>query len=308
MFKDKIILNSTNPLEIYGEENEKLNLIQSYFPDIKIVARGIEIILEGEEAGVQKIKKLFIDIIDYVKKNEYLNNKDLQKLMRNNLTNKFLDVNFQLTGRNGNLIKPKTINQKKMIQLSYVNNLLFVLGPAGTGKTYTAIVLASKALKEKQFKKIILTRPAVEAGENLGFLPGDLYDKLSPYMRPLYDSLNDIFEKKTLNSYLNNNVIEIVPLAFMRGRTLDNAFIILDEAQNTTIEQMKMFLTRMGPSAKFIVCGDISQVDLPRNQKSGLIHASTILNDIKNIGFIKFDEDDVIRHKLVKQIIKAYKK
>ena len=308
MFKDKIILNSTNPLEIYGEENEKLNLIQSYFPDIKIVARGIEIILEGEEAGVQKIKKLFVDIIDYVKKNEYLNNKDLQKLMRNNLTNKFLDVDFQLTGRNGNLIKPKTINQKKMIQLSYVNNLLFVLGPAGTGKTYTAIVLASKALKEKQFKKIILTRPAVEAGENLGFLPGDLYDKLSPYMRPLYDSLNDIFEEKKLNSYLNNNVIEIVPLAFMRGRTLDNAFIILDEAQNTTIEQMKMFLTRMGPSAKFIVCGDISQVDLPRNQKSGLIHASTILNDIKNIGFIKFDEDDVIRHKLVKQIIKAYKK
>tara|TARA_B100001250_G_scaffold156275_1_gene134362 strand:- start:9058 stop:9984 length:927 start_codon:yes stop_codon:yes gene_type:complete len=308
MFKDKIILNSTNPLEIYGEENEKLNLIQSYFPEIKIVARGIEIIFEGEEGGVKKIKKIFLDIIDYVKKNEYLNNKDLQKLMSNDLTNKFIDVDFQLTGRNGNLIKPKTINQKKMIQLSYVKNLLFVLGPAGTGKTYTAIVLASKALKEKQFKKIILTRPAVEAGENLGFLPGDLYDKLSPYMRPLYDALNDIFEEKKLNSYLNNNVIEIVPLAFMRGRTLDNAFIILDEAQNTTIEQMKMFLTRMGPSAKFIVCGDISQVDLPRNQKSGLIHASTILNDIKNIGFIKFDEDDVIRHKLVKQIIKAYKK
>jgi phosphate starvation-inducible PhoH-like protein len=195
-----------------------------------------------------------------------------------------------------------------MIQLSYQNNLLFVLGPAGTGKTYTAIALASKAFKEKQYKKIILTRPAVEAGENLGFLPGDLYDKLSPYMRPLYDALNDIFEEKKLTTYLNNNLIEIVPLAFMRGRTLDNAFIILDEAQNATIEQMKMFLTRMGPSSQFIICGDVSQVDLPPNQKSGLIHATKILNNIKNIGFIKFDEHDVIRHTLVKHIIKAYKK
>jgi phosphate starvation-inducible PhoH-like protein len=308
MFKDKIILNSTNLIEIYGEENEKINFINSYFPDIKIVARGVEIIFEGEEIGVKKIKQLFIDIIDYAKKNKYLTKHDIEKLMRNDMQHNVLDIDFQLFGRSGNIIKPKTLNQKKMIQLSYKNNLLFVLGPAGTGKTYTAIALASKALKEKQCKKIILTRPAVEAGENLGFLPGDLYDKLSPYMRPLYDALHDIFEEKKLTSYLNNNLIEIVPLAFMRGRTLDNAFIILDEAQNTTIEQMKMFLTRMGPSAQFIVCGDVSQVDLPRNQKSGLIHASKILNDINNIAFIKFDEDDVIRHKLVKQIIKAYKK
>jgi len=308
MFKDKIILDSINPLEIYGEENEKINLIKSYFPDLKITARGLTVMFEGEEKSVKKIKKLIIDIIDYAKQNKHLNNNDIQHLITQDAPGEVLDVNFQLIGKNGNLIKPKTINQKKMIQLSYQNNLLFVLGPAGTGKTYTAIALASKAFKEKQYKKIILTRPAVEAGENLGFLPGDLYDKLSPYMRPLYDALNDIFEEKKLTSYLNNNLIEIVPLAFMRGRTLDNAFIILDEAQNTTIEQMKMFLTRMGPSSQFIICGDVSQVDLPPNQKSGLIHATKILNNIKNIGFIKFDERDVIRHTLVKHIIKAYKK
>tara|TARA_B100000530_G_scaffold331646_1_gene276693 strand:+ start:2234 stop:3160 length:927 start_codon:yes stop_codon:yes gene_type:complete len=308
MFKDKIILDSINPLEIYGEENEKINLIKSYFPDLKITARGLTVMFEGEEKSVKKIKKLIIDIIDYAKQNKHLNNNDIQHLITQDAPGEVLDVNFQLIGKNGNLIKPKTINQKKMIQLSYQNNLLFVLGPAGTGKTYTAIALASKAFKEKQYKKIILTRPAVEAGENLGFLPGDLYDKLSPYMRPLYDALNDIFEEKKLTSYLNNNLIEIVPLAFMRGRTLDNAFIILDEAQNATIEQMKMFLTRMGPSSQFIICGDVSQVDLPSNQKSGLIHATKILNNIKNIGFIKFDEHDVIRHTLVKHIIKAYKK
>ena len=308
MFKDKIILDSINPLEIYGEENEKINLIKSYFPDLKITARGLTVMFEGEEKSVKKIKKLIIDIIDYAKQNKHLNNNDIQHLITQDVAGEVLDVNFQLVGKNGNLIKPKTISQKKMIQLSYQNNLLFVLGPAGTGKTYTAIALASKAFKEKQYKKIILTRPAVEAGENLGFLPGDLYDKLSPYMRPLYDALNDIFEEKKLTSYLNNNLIEIVPLAFMRGRTLDNAFIILDEAQNATIEQMKMFLTRMGPSSQFIICGDVSQVDLPPNQKSGLIHATKILNNIKNIGFIKFDEHDVIRHTLVKHIIKAYKK
>ena len=308
MFKDKIILNSTDPLDIYGESNEKINIIKSFFPNVNVIARGVEIILEGDKKGVKKIKKLFIDLIKYVQKNQTFNIDDLRAFIEKDMKEKFIDLDFKLVGRNGNVIKPQTVNQKKMIQSSYNNSLLFVLGPAGTGKTYTAIALASKALKEKQCKKIILTRPAVEAGENLGFLPGDLYDKLSPYMRPLYDALHDIFEEKKLTSYLSDNVIEIVPLAFMRGRTLDNAFIILDEAQNTTIEQMKMFLTRMGPSAQFVVCGDVSQVDLPRNQKSGLIHASTILNNIENIGFVKFDESDVMRHKLVKKIIKAYKK
>ena len=195
-----------------------------------------------------------------------------------------------------------------MINAILDNNLIFALGPAGTGKTYMAIALACKALKEQNVKKIILTRPAVEAGENLGFLPGDLYDKLSPYMKPLYDSLYDIFEKEKLNFYLKNNQIEIVPLAFMRGRTLDNAFVILDEAQNTTIQQMKMFLTRMGPSAQFILCGDVSQIDLPKSQQSGLLHASNLLKDIKGVSIIQFSDKDVIRHKLVKSIIKAYKK
>ena len=213
-----------------------------------------------------------------------------------------------LVRKNGSAIVPKSVSQKNMINAILDNNLIFALGPAGTGKTYMAIALACKALKEQNVKKIILTRPAVEAGENLGFLPGDLYDKLSPYMKPLYDSLYDIFEKEKLNFYLKNNQIEIVPLAFMRGRTLDNAFVILDEAQNTTIQQMKMFLTRMGPSAQFILCGDVSQIDLPKSQQSGLLHASNLLKDIKGVSIIQFSDKDVIRHKLVKSIIKAYKK
>ncbi len=307
MFKDKIILNSINPIQIYGEENDKINLIKSYFSDLKIVARGVEIILEGKKERVNEFKKEFSIIIDYFKKHNSLNNDDIKLLMSNDFKKQMLNVDFSIIGKNGLIIRPKTISQQKMIKLSLENNLVFVVGPAGTGKTYTAIALASKALKEKYVKKIILTRPAVEAGENLGFLPGDLYEKLSPYMTPLYDALNDIFEKEKLDYYLNNNIIEIVPLAFMRGRTLDNAFVILDEAQNTTIEQMKMFLTRMGPSAQFIVCGDVSQVDLPKNQKSGLLHASKILPPIKGVGFIEFNSSDVIRHELVKSIIKAYK-
>jgi phosphate starvation-inducible PhoH-like protein len=219
-----------------------------------------------------------------------------------------LSDNIVFFGKNGIKIKPKNINQNKLVELSFKKELLFVLGPAGTGKTYISIALAVKALKEKKIKKIILTRPAVEAGENLGFLPGDLYDKLSPYMQPLYDSLNDMLSKEKLNYYMTNNYIEIVPLAFMRGRTLDKAFVILDEAQNTTINQMKMFLTRMGASSRFIVCGDTSQIDLPKNQESGLIHASRVLQSINSIGFINFDEKDIIRHELVQSIIKAYKK
>ena len=307
MGKDKIILNSVNPIHIYGEKNAKINLIKSYFPDLKITARGVEIILEGEKKKIQDFKTKFSILLEYFQINDVLTHNDIEEIINNNFKQENLAEDFSLIGKNGLIIKPKTINQRRMIQLSKNNNLLFVIGPAGTGKTYTAIALAAKALKEKYIKKIILTRPAVEAGENLGFLPGDLYDKLSPYMRPLYDALDDIFEQEKLNSYLKNNLIEIVPLAFMRGRTLDNAFVILDEAQNTTIEQMKMFLTRMGPTAKFIVCGDVSQVDLPKHQDSGLLHASTILKSIEGIDFIKFETKDIIRHKLVKSIIKAYK-
>ncbi|MBL32072.1 MAG: phosphate starvation-inducible protein PhoH [Flavobacteriales bacterium] len=307
MFKDKIVLNSINPLLIYGEENQNINFIKSFFPDLKITARGVDVMFEGDKKNVKKIKTIFSKLISYFEQHGDLTKDDIKQLIKDDLDDKIFSVDFSVIGKNGLVIKPRTINQRKMIQLAQKNNLLFVLGPAGTGKTYTAIALASKALKELSVKKIILTRPAVEAGENLGFLPGDLYEKLSPYMRPLYDALNDIFDKAKLTSLLHTSVIEIVPLAFMRGRTLDNAFVILDEAQNTTIEQMKMFLTRMGPSAQFIVCGDVSQVDLPKQQKSGLIHAAQILTDIDGVGFIKFNAQDVIRHKLVKSIIKAYK-
>ncbi len=308
MFKDKIVLNSINPLLIYGEENQNINFIKSFFPDLKITARGVDVMFEGDKKNVKKIKAIFSKLISYFEQHGNFTKDDIKQLIEDDLDDEIFSVDFSVIGKNGLVIKPRTINQRKMIQLAQKNNLLFVLGPAGTGKTYTAIALASKALKELSVKKIILTRPAVEAGENLGFLPGDLYEKLSPYMRPLYDALNDIFDKAKLTSLLNTSVIEIVPLAFMRGRTLDNAFVILDEAQNTTIEQMKMFLTRMGPSAQFIVCGDVSQVDLPKQQKSGLIHAAQILTNIDGVGFIKFNEQDVIRHKLVKSIIKAYKK
>ncbi len=309
MFKDKIILNSDNLIDIYGEDNEKIKLIKSYFPELNITARGVELILQGNRSRIDNFKNFFSKIIDYVQHYDSIDKCDIERLISNE-SQKISDciVNFSLIGSNGIVIKPKTINQRRMIALSQENKMLFVSGPAGTGKTYTAIALAAQAFKTKQVKKIILTRPAVEAGENLGFLPGDLFDKLSPYMQPLYDALGDIFDQKKLDLYLSNNQIEIVPLAFMRGRTLDNAFVILDEAQNTTVQQMKMFLTRMGISAQFIICGDISQVDLPKNQKSGLLHAQNILNSIDGIGMIKFDDKDIIRHELVKSIIKAYKK
>ena len=309
MSKDKIILNSNNLIDIYGPKNETINLIKSHFVDLNIVPRGVEVILEGCDEDIKKAKVFFTEIIRYVETYNVLRKEDVQKiLLKGDVANKNIKhSSFVLVRKNGSQIKSKNIGQTAMINLSALNNLLFALGPAGTGKTYMAIALASKALKEQHVKKIILTRPAVEAGENLGFLPGDLYDKLSPYMKPLYDSLYDIFEKEKLNFYLKNNQIEIVPLAFMRGRTLDNAFVILDEAQNATIQQMKMFLTRMGPASQFIVCGDMSQVDLPKHQESGLKHASNVLQGIDGIGFVKFSEQDVVRHKLVKNIIKAYK-
>ena len=304
MFKDKIILNSINPIDIYGANDEKINLIKSHFKNIIITVRGLEIFLSGEKKEIQNFKRLFNNLVAYIHEYNELHVRDIEHFLHTKQCVDDINVDFSLIGRNGLVIKPRTINQKKMIQLSLNNDLLFVTGPAGTGKTYMAIVLAVKALREKRVKKIILTRPAIEAGENLGFLPGDLDDKLSPYMTPLYEALSDIFESKKKN----NQQIEIVPLAFMRGRTLDNAFVILDEAQNTTIEQMKMFLTRMGESAQFIICGDPSQIDLPKSQKSGLVHAFSILNSIDGISFIKFGENDIIRHKLVKSIIKAYKK
>ena len=310
MSKDKIILNSNNLIDIYGPKNETINLIKSHFVDLKITPRGVEVILEGCDADIKQVKKIFTELINYAETSNSLMKEDVQKILLKGISSnqKRMHSSFMLVRKNGSQIQSRNRGQQEMIDLSVLNKLLFALGPAGTGKTYMAIALASNALKEQHVKKIILTRPAVEAGENLGFLPGDLYDKLSPYMKPLYDSLYDIFEKEKLNFYLKNNQIEIVPLAFMRGRTLDNAFVILDEAQNATIQQMKMFLTRMGPASQFIVCGDMSQVDLPKNQESGLRHASNVLKNIHGIGFVNFNEADVVRHKLVKNIIKAYKK
>ncbi len=308
VIKDKIILNSINLIDVYGTKNNKINLIKSHFPNLSIIPRGNEIILEGKKVEVEKFKTSFTQIINYFKQHETLQNADIKSLISKDFQDTSSSIDFSLVGKNGNVIKPKTLAQRKMIDLAEKNNLLFVLGPAGTGKTYNAVALAVKALKEKHVKKVILTRPAVEAGENLGFLPGDLYDKLSPYMHPLYDALNDMLSEAKLSAYMKNNHIEIVPLAFMRGRTLDKAFVILDEAQNTTINQMKMFLTRMGPSSKFIICGDVSQIDLPVSQKSGLVHAANLLKSLKGIGMMKFSEKDVIRHELVKNIIKAYKK
>jgi len=307
VIKDKIILESLGPLDMYGADNENISLIKSFFPNIKITPRGTEIFLQGHQLDILSCKKLLSACFDYFNKYQILEKRDIERLYKDGFNQDELFYNFSLTGKNGNIIKPRTINQRRLVTLATDNNLLFVLGPAGTGKTYISVALALKALKEKFIKKIILTRPAVEAGENLGFLPGDLYDKLSPYMRPLYDALNDMLLEEKLNYFLEKNYIEIVPLAFMRGRTLDNAFVILDEAQNTTINQMKMFLTRMGPNSRFIICGDTSQIDLPASQKSGLTHATSILKSLNGIEIIKFDETDIIRHKLVKTIIKAYK-
>ena len=308
IIKDKIILNSLNPLDIYGPKNCNMNLIKSHFEDLSITERGTQIFLKGKKMDVDRFKQTFSYITDYLKKNHVLEAQDLERLLDKGFNETNLSFDFFLSGHNGNVIKPKTISQREMVMSSRKNNLLFAVGPAGTGKTYIAVALAIQALRNKEVKKVILTRPAVEAGENLGFLPGDLYDKLSPYMRPLYDALNDMVSKEKLNLYMEKNQIEIVPLAFMRGRTLDKAFVILDEAQNTTINQMKMFLTRMGPASKFIICGDLSQVDLPKTQKSGLLHATKILKSLDEIGIVKFNEKDVIRHQLVKSIIKAYKK
>ena len=306
--KDKIILNSLNPLDIYGPKNCNINLIKSHFKDLSITSRGTQIFLKGKKNDVYRFKQVFSDILSYLKKNQIIESQDIERLLNKGFNETNLSFDFFLSANNGNVIKPKTISQREMVMSSQKNNLLFTVGPAGTGKTYIAVALAIRALRNKEVKKVILTRPAVEAGENLGFLPGDLYDKLSPYMRPLYDALNDMVSKEKLNLYMEKNQIEIVPLAFMRGRTLDKAFVILDEAQNTTINQMQMFLTRMGPESKFIVCGDVSQVDLPKTQKSGLVHATKILKSLDGIGLVKFNEKDVIRHQLVKSIIKAYKK
>ena len=307
----KIDLSEVSVQEFFGNQNANINKIGKYFPKIKIVARGNTLKAYGEENILEEFSTKTDMLIAHYGKYNVLNDEIIERIIFADNKEKInlnggTEANI-LYGVAGKIIKAKTLNQKRLVESMSKNDMVFAIGPAGTGKTYTGVALAVKALKEKQVKRIILTRPAVEAGENLGFLPGDLNEKLDPYMQPLYDALRDMIPNETLQSYLSKGTIQIAPLAFMRGRTLDNAFVILDEAQNSTHSQMKMFLTRMGKNSKFMITGDPEQIDLPRTMVSGLKEALLILKNSNGIGIIKLDDKDVIRHLLVKKIIEAYK-
>ncbi|WP_314808086.1 PhoH family protein [Capnocytophaga granulosa] len=305
----RTLVLDVNPQAFFGEQNSTIELLKTYFPKIKIVARGNEIHIFGEEALLDEFEKRLGQLIQHFEKYNHLDKNTIERILFSDtglLPSTLLDKDFIVHGVKGKIIRAQTPNQQKLLELIGKNDMVFAIGPAGTGKTYTSVALAVRALKDKQVKRIILTRPAVEAGENLGFLPGDLKDKLDPYMQPLYDALMDMIPFDKLNSFIENGTIQIAPLAFMRGRTLDNAFVILDEAQNTTYVQMKMFLTRMGKNAKFIITGDPGQIDLPRKTASGLSEALRIIKGIKGIGTLWLDDKDVVRHPLVKEIINAY--
>ena len=305
----RTLVLDVNPQAFFGEQNSTIELLKTYFPKIKIVARGNEIHIFGEEALLDEFEKRLGQLIQHFEKYNHLDKNTIERILFSDtglLPSTLLDKDFIVHGVKGKIIRAQTPNQQKLLELIGKNDMVFAIGPAGTGKTYTSVALAVRALKDKPVKRIILTRPAVEAGENLGFLPGDLKDKLDPYMQPLYDALMDMIPFDKLNSFIENGTIQIAPLAFMRGRTLDNAFVILDEAQNTTYVQMKMFLTRMGKNAKFIITGDPGQIDLPRKTASGLSEALHIIKGIKGIGTLWLDDKDVVRHPLVKEIINAY--
>jgi Phosphate starvation-inducible protein PhoH, predicted ATPase len=307
-----INLDTVNPLDFFGVNNAKLDILKKKFPLLKILSRGTQLKLSGAPEQIQAAKEKINLVIAYLERNGSMSNNYFDQILGGDDTeviDNFIERNpneVLVFGPNGKSVRARTANQKKLVQEAEKNDILFVIGPAGTGKTYTAVALAVRALKNKQVKKIILTRPAVEAGESLGFLPGDLKEKIDPYLRPLYDALDDMIPADKLGYFMSTRAIEIAPLAYMRGRTLDNAFIILDEAQNATDLQLKMFLTRIGANAKAIITGDMTQVDLPKNQRSGLKTATRILRNIPGIGYIELDEDDVVRHRLVKAIIKAY--
>ena len=293
----------------YGVQNQYFNLIKSTFPTLKITGRDCYIFAAGNQQALDILKQKLDDIVKFIQNHHTIELKDVENILSiKDETEKQLifDQDIIVKGVNGKIIKAKTTNLKKLVKESEKKDMVFAIGPAGTGKTYTSVALAVKALKEKNVKRIILTRPAVEAGESLGFLPGDLKEKLDPYLQPLYDALRDMIPHERLENFIEKRVIEVAPLAFMRGRTLDDAFVILDEAQNTTHSQMKMFLTRMGMNAKFIITGDPSQIDLPKNQQSGLQEAMKILQNVEEIGFIHLNESDVVRHPIVKKIILAY--
>lgn len=311
----KLTLEITDQVQFWGANNEHYELVKAAFPKLKIVARGNDVKALGDEAELKAFEQKFEQLVAHLEKYRKLSSNDVEAILGSKKTIATADETPTSANNNGEvivfgnhglMIKARTANQRRMVDSIAKNDVLFAIGPAGTGKTYTAVALAVRALKNKEIKRIILTRPAVEAGESLGFLPGDLKEKVDPYLRPLYDALDDMIPPDKLKLYLENRTIEIAPLAFMRGRTLDNCFVILDEAQNSTDLQLKMFLTRMGPTAKFIVTGDVTQIDLPKKAQSGLNNALRILTEIKGIDVIYLNGDDVVRHKLVKAILKAY--
>ena len=313
--RDTIInLETVNPIEFFGVNNGKLDILKKKFPLLKILSRGTQIKLSGAPEQVDGAKEKIELLVQYLERNGHMSDNYFEQILGGDdaeTIDNFVERNpneVLVFGPNGKTVRARTANQKLLVSSAEKNDIVFAIGPAGTGKTYTAVAMAVRALKNKQAKKIILTRPAVEAGESLGFLPGDLKEKIDPYLRPLYDALDDMIPADKLGYYMSTRTIEIAPLAYMRGRTLDNCFIILDEAQNATDLQIKMFLTRIGANAKAIITGDLTQVDLPRNQRSGLAKASKILRNIDGIGYIELDEEDVVRHRLVKAIIKAYNK
>ncbi|BDW93842.1 MULTISPECIES: PhoH family protein [Flagellimonas] len=305
-----IELTEISPQEFFGQQNSNIELLKKYFPKLKIVARGNKIKVFGDEELLEEFDKRFDELTGQFAKYNKLDENMIERVLTSNskedYTSSSSSGDVLVHGVSGRLIKAQTANQRRLVDACRANDMVFAIGPAGTGKTYTGVALAVKALKEKQVRRIILTRPAVEAGENLGFLPGDLKEKLDPYMQPLYDALRDMIPAEKLEKYIEDGTIQIAPMAFMRGRTLDNAFVILDEAQNTTHAQMKMFLTRMGKNAKFLLTGDPGQIDLPRRVISGLKEALLILKNVEGISIIYLDDKDVIRHKLVKKVIDAY--
>ncbi len=313
MTEKEIILPDIDQLEFFGPTNSKFKFIQSRFPKLKIMARGSHIKVNGDEEEIERFELKLEQIFAHLQRYSSIAMNALENILDGFVEQEGVkhfagSEDVLLFGPGGHKVVARTVNQKRMVEACDTNDMVFAIGPAGSGKTYTAVALAVRALKEKQVKRIILTRPAVEAGENLGFLPGDLKEKLDPYMQPLYDALMDMIPYEKLADYIEKNTIEIAPLAFMRGRTLDKAFVILDEAQNATVAQMKMFLTRMGRDAKFIITGDATQVDLPRNQPSGLLRSVDLVRNIEGISVIELTGADVVRHKLVKRIIEAFER
>ncbi|MBR4620840.1 MAG: PhoH family protein [Salinivirgaceae bacterium] len=307
---EKILhLETVEPLDLYGAKCSRLDILKRAFPKIQIVARGHDVKVLGDEQQIADFEDKFRQVVHFLDTFNRLSDDDLVQILNNQQQHQS-DVPDDLIvfGNNGRAIRARSANQQRMVDAVAQSDMLFALGPAGSGKTYTAIALAVRALRNREVRRIVLSRPAVEAGERLGFLPGDLKEKIDPYLQPLYDALNDMIPAKKLESHLEEGVIQIAPLAFMRGRTLDNAFVILDEAQNTTLPQMKMFLTRMGMNSKFIITGDVTQIDLPRTQDSGLVQAIRLLKKIDGISIVELDESDIVRHRLVKEIVKAFDK